>query len=742
MPLLLAAEGPNALLTEHQVLIFFIQLALLVGVARIMGGLMKLAGQPAVVGELLAGIALGPSLFGSLAPGVWTEVFGDDIVQAGVFGLSWLGVIFLLIVIGFETDLGIMSRFKTAALAVSAGGLVTPLVAVYFLAQHAPGSFRGAGVEPLVFGGFMALSLSVAALPVVAKILQDLNFLRRNFGQITLAAGMTMDAIGWLLLAALAGIAQDGFDPVALGTSFGGLVIFVVVVATIGRRFLDWIMRLVLDRGSSITAAMTITVVAALAGGIVTQWLRLEAILGAFLVGIVLATLRHQMEGVGHTIEVVTSSFFAPIFFAFSGLRVDIGLLGSIEAAGWAAALIGAALAAKIIGTLLFGRLGGILWREGLALGAGLSALGAMGIVVAIVGINLGVVSETGYTVMVVAAITTSLLAPQLLKLAVRGWEIPPEEKARLDREELVAQAEILSSRRVLLPTRGGRNSRFAASLMLQILDDVEITVLAIDIETSRWRRLIRRSMEERPQPDDVLEVLEGSGHRLVRRVAADASAAIADEARLGYDLVVLGASEDEREGIGGLFSNVVDGVLARVEVPVVVVRTPKDHDLEGGDSGPDRPPAVLVPVVATRASRAAEELAYSIARELEGSATALHVIVRQDGQGLALDEHQTEDAQVVGKDLLGTSLELASRLGIEVTTDIEQAAHPEATIVDRAASGFDLLVIGASNRLMSDRAYLGHRARYIIENSLVPVVVVAIPATYRQPVGVSADSG
>ncbi len=723
MWLLAATEGAAALLSEHQVLVLLVQLALLVGIARLMGGILKLAGQPAVVGELLAGIALGPSLFGALAPDTWNWLFGDSVVQATMFGLSWLGVIFLLIVIGFETDLGIINRFKGAAVAVSAGGLLAPLAVVFFLIQRAPLDWRGEAVEPFVFAGFFALSMSVAALPVVAKILQDLGFLRRNFGQITLAAGMTMDAIGWLLLAALAGIAQDGFDPVALGTSFGGLVVFVVLMAGLGRRFLDWIMRLVMDRGSSLTAALTVTIVAALVGGIITQWLRLEAILGAFLVGIVLATLRHQMDGVGHTIEVITSSFFAPIFFAFSGLRVDVRLLASAEAAIWTAGIIGAAVLAKVIGTLVFGRLGGIRGREGLALGSGLSALGAMGIVVAIVGINLGVVSETGYTVMVVAAITTSVLAPQLLKLVVRGWEIPAEERARLEREELMAEAEILSSRRVLLPTRGGRNSRFAAELMTRVLEDVEVTVLAVDIETSRWRRMLRRTSTERAQPDDVMEALVDHNHRLVRRVAPDAAGAIAAEARLGYDLVVLGASEEERDGVGGLFSNVVDGVLARIGLPVVVVRTPTAHDMV-------EPRSVLVPVVPTRASRAAEELAYSIASELGGSATAVHIVVRTESQGLVIDEHQVEQAIEVGRELIVTSEALAARLGVTLESDVATATHPETEIVRRAADGFDLLVVGASNRLMSDRSYLGHRVRYIIEHSAVPVVVVAIPST------------
>ena len=264
---MILAAGEAAPLSEHEVLIFLVQLVLLIGVARTLGAVMKRVGQPSVVGELLAGVILGPSLFGRVAPGPFDWVFGEEVVTSVMFGLSWLGVIMLLVVIGFETDLGIIARFRSAALGVSAGALLMPLAVVGSLAFLVPQDFIGEGTEIAVFAGFLALALSVSALPVVAKILQELGFLRRNFGQITLAAGMTMDAVGWILLAALSGIAQDGFDPVLLAQSFGGLILFLGLVITVGRWALDNLMRWVMDRGSSLTAALTISLVAAFVGG-------------------------------------------------------------------------------------------------------------------------------------------------------------------------------------------------------------------------------------------------------------------------------------------------------------------------------------------------------------------------------------------------------------------------------------------------------------------------------------------
>lgn len=719
---MILAIGDAAPLSEHEVLVFLIQLALLIGVARLLGGLMKRAGQPSVVGELLAGVMLGPSLFGRVAPNAFDWVFGEETVTSVIFGLSWLGVIMLLVVIGFETDLGIIARFRNAALSVSAGALLVPLGVVSALAFVVPKSFIGEGFSTGVFAGFLALSLSVSALPVVAKILQELGYLRRNFGQITLAAGMTMDAVGWLLLAALSGIAQDGFDLVLLAQSFGGLIVFLAVVLTIGRWALDTLMRRVMAQGSSITAALTISLVAALTGGLITQFLRLEAILGAFIVGILLATLRHQLPQVEQVLETTTAAIFAPIFFAFSGLRVDIGLLGSWTAIGWTVGLTLVAVVAKVVGTMIGGRVAGVRGREALALGSGLSALGAMGIVVAIVGLNLGVLSETGYTAIVLVAIVTSIIAPQLLKMVVSGWEVPEDEKRRLDREELLAASEILGSKRVLIPTRGGDSSRYAARLMAAVLDDPEVTVLAVDVRSGRFGRRARGGSSN---PDDVLGALSGVRHRLIQKVAADPADAIARESRLGYDLIVIGASESETDS--GVFSNVVDRVLASVDLPTIVVRFP-----EAAGEVPDALPAhVLVPVVATRASRAAEEMAYSIARISSGRASAIHIVNRPEGQGMMLESNPAvENAVRTGLEMVGAAAAFGERLGVVVETDVRVAPNAEGEIVDFANTrGVDLAIFGTASRPMTNRPFFGHRVSFMIENSLVPVMIIALPA-------------
>ena len=726
--MIIAAEGGAgaAPLSEHEVLVFLIQLALLIGVARIFGWLMKSVGQPAVVGELLAGVVLGPTLFGRVAPETFDSIFGEPTVTSVVFGIAWLGVIFLLVVIGFETDLAIIKRFRSAALSVSAGALLLPLAVAATLAFYVPDSFigqgpDGQGVDRAVFAGFLALALSVSALPVVAKILQDMGYLRRNFGQVTLAAGMTMDAVGWLILAALSGIALDGFQPDRLAISFGGLVVFLLAGFTILRWILDKLFRYVMASGSSLTAAMSITIVAALIGGAVTQALNIEAILGAYIVGILVAGLRHQLPQVRSILETVTAALLAPVFFAFSGLRVDIGLLDTGAVIAWTAVLILAAILAKILGTVIGGFFAGVRGREALALGSGLSALGAMGVVVAIIGLNLGVVSETGYTVMVLAAVATSVIAPQLLKLVVRGWDIPDEEAQRLKQEQVKESSEILRSRRILLPTRGGANSRYASQLVSAVFPDAELTVLVVDIaKPGLWRRFFRTVEGEPADTTDVIEQVPDV--RVIRRLARDPAAAIAKECALGYDLLVLGATETAR---GTTFNTVIDRVMALIDIPSIVVRLP-----EGGD--PDHlPERILVPVAASRSTRAAEEFAYSLAKASGGRTFALHVVNRPEGQGVIREDAAIADSIAAGQELVGAAAAFGDRLGVDVETGVRVAPNAEEEIVGFGNSGaFDLLVLGASTRSLTDRPFFGHRVSYMLSQSELAVAVVSLPPT------------
>jgi nucleotide-binding universal stress UspA family protein len=231
------------------------------------------------------------------------------------------------------------------------------------------------------------------------------------------------------------------------------------------------------------------------------------------------------------------------------------------------------------------------------------------------------------------------------------------------------------------------------------------------------WRRIFRRVEGEAGDPTELLDELPQA--RLTKRLARDPASAIGRESALGYDLVVLGATESRE----GTFNTVIDRVLSRVGVPTVVVRFPESYPVSD-----DLPRRILVPVAATRSTRASEEFAYSVAKAAGGQVFALHVVNRPDGQGLIMENESVDEALRAGRELVGTAAVFGNRLGVTVETGVRVAPNAEAEIVRFANSGsYELLVLGTS-RYFSDRPFYGHRVSYILETAAIPVVVISLP--------------
>lgn len=422
----------------------------------------------------------------------------------------------------------------------------------------------------------------------------------------------------------------------------------------------------------------------------------------------------------------VTGAFFAPVFFAISGIRVDITALADVTTALWAVAAIALAMTANIGGTVLAAKVVGVDTREAVALGSGLSALGVMGVVVAIVGLNEGVINDAAYTILLLAAVVTSLLAPILLKWAVARWEPPAEEADRLERESLRSDAEILGATRILLPTRGGLNSIYAARLVAAVFPEAEVTVFTVEVPRGRGvMRLLRRRRDANTDPGDIIEVLGETPSRSVHKVSSNPADAILTESRLGYDLLIVGASrQEERHSV---MSNVVERVLRETGIQTMVVQFPDDNSIPD-----DLPRKVLVPITATRSSRAAEEFGYSVAQVSDGTAVALHVVNRPDGEGLFMPGDGVGGALSAAEEMLDAARDFARRLGVRVDAEARVAPNAEREILDFAhRGGVDLVVLGTSSRPLTNQPFFGHRISYIAENSDLPIVIVALPS-YR----------
>lgn len=695
--------------TEHQLLVFWVALLVIVVAARLLGLVAQRVGQPAVVGELAAGLLLGPSVLGKVAPDVSDWLFpADDVQTAMLFTVGWLGVLLLLVATGFETDLGLIRRLGSAATAVSTGSLVVPIIAGFAVGWVMPDVFIGEGTERYIFALFIAAALSISSLPVIAKILSEMGLLRRNFGQLTLAAGMANDVIGWIGLGFIAGLAQAGgvkLDKLAFTVI--GVVVFFVVAFTIGQRLVDGALRSVRARGNDPLSGLSVVLVTTLAFGVITQWLHVEAVLGAFVAGVIVARSRFSDHELIGPLETMTAAFFAPVFFATAGLRVDLGLLADLETLGWAGAVLLAASVSKFVGSLLGARISRLSGREGAALGIGLNARGALEIVIATVGLSLGVLNDRSYTVIVLMAMATSMAAPPLLRRVLSSWEGSPAERRRLDLESQLARNTVVTSGRVLLPTRGGMSSLLAAQVVdLTWPSEAEVTLLTVgdhsdvDVQTLR----------------DVL------GDRTVRHETvageADVADAILAEARLGYDTIVMGAEPTDMRG--GLVSPLVDRIVHASPTPTVIVRQGRQHN----GRLPWAFSRAVVPVSGTRSSRPAQEIASYLSSRIGTQIQQIHVA---GAQRVAPGGHR------VARAVIDDAARFATIVGANHAGVVEHGADKGRRILAAAEElDADLVVLSGTVRAADDGPFLGDTVQQILDECDETLILAAIQESKR----------
>ncbi len=703
-------------LDHHQLLLLWLQLAVLLAAARGLGALARRIGQPAVVGELLAGVVVGPTILGRVSPGLFAELFPGGDVQSGLLlSISWLGILLLLVTTGFETDLGLLRRLGRPAALVSTGSLVVPLAFGFGLGWLLPDDFVGAEGDRLVFALFLAVALSISALPVVAKVLSDMGLMRRNVGQITIAAGVANDLVGWLLLGGVIGF-HSGGDAGVIGqvVTFGAVLAFVGLSLTVGQRVVDGALRRARSSAQPFSSVLGTTVLSALVAGAATQALGVEAVMGAFIAGIVVGRSRYLSDDVRHALEGVSRAVFAPIFFATAGLYVDLGAVLSPSVLLWTVVIIAVAGAAKLIGSFAGGRVAGLSNLEGLAVGIGLNARGALEIVVATLGYGLGILNDTAYAAIVVLAISTSVMAGPLLRPVLRRLETRPDEAERLEQEEMLRQSVIAKATSALLPTRGGLNSVVAARLLdLSLREEADVTVLLVHGEQGR------------PLPPAADEV-RLPRHRVERRTvhAVDVGGAILAESDLGHDLIAIGLNDDF-SGLHGLSAPIRD-VIAGAKVPLLLVRRGAHvTDLAHLDIGRLR--TILVPVTGTAVGRAAEEIAHTIARGADARVEGVHIVTKDGRSG----DGAQESASTVVDDQMRRAEGLAARMGGRHPAQVTVRHAPSAARgLLRAAddTGADLIVLGAEVRSHEGAPFLGYGTEYLLERATQTVVVVVLP--------------
>jgi Kef-type K+ transport system membrane component KefB len=392
-----------------------LQILVIIVAARVCGSVVRHFGQPQVIGEMLAGIFLGPSLLQPTAPDVHAFLFPEGSVQRLYF-LSQIGILLFMFIVGLELDTKLLRSKARSIVVISQASIAAPFtlgigLAFMLFADYGPHD-KGA----LEFALFMGIAMSITAFPVLARILQEHGLTRSQLGMVAIVCASVDDVTGWCLLAMVSGLVQSGS---------GTAVVWTIAFAALYISFVLFVVRPFLQlRAASFAEGkhlspehLAFAFVAVLLSAWITEMIGIHAIFGAFLMGVAMPAHNGFKEKLAERIHDVTTVILLPLFFAFTGLRTQIGLLDDAQSWLVCSMVLCTAVLGKFGGAALAARFVGYNWRTSCTLGALMNTRGLMELIVLNVGYDLGILSPKIFTMMVIMALVTTMMAGPILGL-------------------------------------------------------------------------------------------------------------------------------------------------------------------------------------------------------------------------------------------------------------------------------------------------------------------------------------
>ena len=398
-----------------------VQLAVIIGFARLSAVAAKRINQPAVCGEIAAGLILGPSVLGNLFPGVSAAIFSGD--TSGVFSaLSELGLVLLLFLIGIDFDFQHLNAHKGKPLLVSAAGISVPFAlgmgvgaVIYPQVGH--------GVERSTFALFVGMAMAITALPIMGRILIELGLNRTPLGVLAITSAAIDDAVGWVLLALVISIANAGADWGRVGLMAVETMGYAVFLFVVARPFLKRWAKGAVRRGNGAVGLndLALLLVLLLCSALVTQKIGIFAIFGAFLLGAVFHDEEQFRQAVLARLSDFVTVFFLPIFFTYTGLRTDIGSMSGAVLWAMCALVVVAGIVGKLGACTVAARVSGLPWRDAYMVGVLMNARALMALIVVNVGLQAGILDQASFFMLVSMAVVTTFMTAPLLRRALAG---------------------------------------------------------------------------------------------------------------------------------------------------------------------------------------------------------------------------------------------------------------------------------------------------------------------------------
>jgi Kef-type K+ transport system membrane component KefB len=411
---------------HHPLAILLLQIITIILVARVFSFICRRIGQPSVIGEIAAGIFLGPSFLSMYFPEYSAFLF-PPLSMGNLQFLSQIGLILFMFIIGMELDLKILSRGAAGAVVISHASIIIPFAMGMVLSYFMYDSFAPENVKFLPFSLFMGIAMSITAFPVLARILHERGMTKSRIGTLVITCAAADDVTAWFLLAAVIAIVKAGSFVSSIFTI--SMAAGYVAVMLLGvRPFLKKMGEIYSNKESLSKPVVAVFFVILLLSSFTTEIIGIHALFGAFVAGVIMPSNMNFRNIFIEKVEDVSLVLLLPLFFVFTGLRTEIGLLNEGYLWGYCAIIIAIAVAGKFVGSALAARFVGQSWKNSLTIGALMNTRGLMELVVLNIGYDLGVLSPEIFAMMVIMALATTLMTGPALDFINWYWK---EKKAR-----------------------------------------------------------------------------------------------------------------------------------------------------------------------------------------------------------------------------------------------------------------------------------------------------------------------
>lgn len=712
---------------DHTIAIFAAELILLLFFGRLLGEGMNRIGQPAIFGQLLAGVLLGPSMFGALLPEWRAIVFPDTpALKHMIDAVSQIGILLLLLLTGMETNLALVNRRRRAVISSSLFGIAVPFACGVALAYALPQELIPSATARLVTALFLGTALSISSVKIVAMVLLEVGAIRRDLGQLILATAILDDTLAWIIIAVISGIAAHNTIAVEhVGLSLGLTALFLLVSLTVGKRLVTRIILWCNDNLTIEVPVISAILLIMLSMALATELIGVHTALGAFVAGLLVGQSPILTEHIEGELRGFIIAFFSPVFFAVAGLGMDLRTLLDPALLTFTLVVILIASLGKFVGALAGGMTGGLTWLESLALATGLNARGSTEVIIASIGLSMGALSNQLYTMIVAMAVVTTMIMPPTLRWMMARVPLRDDEARRLDKEEAEQNEALPRLERAMVYVDDSGNGRLAAALagLFAARQGVLTTVLeppAADGNGGKGRDRLLAAFDtvvkNRPEPatEPALALPVPPATQLIQARSAESDEAVEKEAAKGYGIALIGIAQPIASS-APRFEEPLQGLAAAFDGPIGIV-------INGGrfHLSLDAPIDILVPTGGSPEARLAIEIALALADASRGTLTVLHVFDPRE-ETLMLRGR----ARRLGMSMLVDARRLGRRSGVPVKGLTATHARPESEIARIARTGrYDLVVLGTALR-RGEAKFPGPRTLSMIQSLGVPILLI-----------------